>query len=440
MKKIFFTIISALVLLVCSCYHQEPRLKEKVSNNRNDIYIELNNSLDENAGNVLLTIDSLLINSISIPKIQLAKLYLVKGKANSIYGLYSEALECFNKSEKLLFSNPDSLLLTELFYQKGLLYYNQNLLNSALKCYDRSLKISSMINDTTGMVKSCFSIGKTFWSTLRKEKMELSKAYLNEALRLETNLNSPDSTEIAKTIMELGEAYYYGGNRDSCLLLFYSAHEIFKRFNNNHGIAVSATKLAHRFRTVDPHLALEFIKIAKSKILLTEDVNYKSIVYKISSMINEEGLKDFKSAMKDYKISVFYEQKIYKQQSRKEFILLESKFKKERHYYLRKIKINNQLRLNARNNSLQYSLIAIFLILLFVVTMIFSKIRLPKLFLKGMVFIGFLIFFEFLVLLSDPLFFTTSIVYKLFYNSVIALLIFPVHGRLNNYVSKLLSA
>ena len=82
-------------------------------------------------------------------------------------------------------------------------------------------------------------------------------------------------------------------------------------------------------------------------------------------------------------------------------------------------------------NNIQYSSVAIFILILLILIFVFTKFNLPITFLDGMVLITFLLFYELILIITEPWVddWTHDIpIYKLLINFAIALLFIPFHS------------
>ena len=119
-------------------------------------------------------------------------------------------------------------------------------------------------------------------------------------------------------------------------------------------------------------------------------------------------------------------------------IAIEKEFKEAEIKYQEKIKKQKEkekARLLAEeeeySNNIQYSAIAIFVILLFVSLFIIPKFNISFTLIDGLVFITFLLFYELIVVIFEPKIdeWTDGIpIFKLGLNLLIALLFIPVHN------------
>ena len=90
-----------------------------------------------------------------------------------------------------------------------------------------------------------------------------------------------------------------------------------------------------------------------------------------------------------------------------------------------------------KKSKLQYTIILLAIILIFIITIFSGKLQLKPIYVNGLIFISFLIFFESLVIFTEDYFNflnQNEPLKKLSFNFCLALLIFPFH----NYFEKIL--
>ena len=156
---------------------------------------------------------------------------------------------------------------------------------------------------------------------------------------------------------------------------------------------------------------------------------YKGL-YKYNSKMN-----NYRNALKYFRLYVQFKDSVFNLEKERDITSLEAKFKFEkkiadekRHNEIMQAQIKEQTN---RRNLLQYSGIFIFIIFMIVITFLTGKFRLKIRVAEGIIFITFILLFEFILVIIDP--FTDRIsmqtpLYKLVINFILALLIFPLHS------------
>jgi hypothetical protein len=141
-----------------------------------------------------------------------------------------------------------------------------------------------------------------------------------------------------------------------------------------------------------------------------------------------------------------YRDSLTNEDKAKEIGRIESRYQFEKEAEAEKRKAEEKKRIeqlaNERRNNLQYLSIFGGLILLFGVLTVIGRLNIPLRLLDVILFAGLLIFFEFLLILTDPYLddFTGGIpIQKLAFNSLIALAFAPLHRSLERMLRNKLS-
>ena len=157
----------------------------------------------------------------------------------------------------------------------------------------------------------------------------------------------------------------------------------------------------------------------------------------------DSTLGDFKSAFHFYQIYNQAEDSISKSQKAGEFAKTETKFQIAK--MLAEEEIIKQTAAQAtaeekeRTNNLQYLAIAAIFILIFTGLFLLTKLKISLPVAKNLVFVSLLLFFEFAIILFDPLNdrYSGGIpIFKLAFNALLALFIAPLHSYIEKQLLK----
>ena len=148
-------------------------------------------------------------------------------------------------------------------------------------------------------------------------------------------------------------------------------------------------------------------------------------------------------ALQMHKLYIKMKDSINNKESRKEVVRQEVKYNFEKAQIVKENEAKEQARIKeeqtSRRNNLQYSLIFLGIILLFGVVLSLGFIKVSPSVAEGIIFFAFLILFEFILVFTEPYleaYTNGEPMYNLLGNSVLALMIFPVHAILEKLLKK----
>lgn len=314
---------------------------------------------------------------------------------------FDKALEYNLKALDINLKLKNNELIANSYNNVGNVYSNKSNDNKSLEFHNKALEINRKINDKEGIARNLGNIGLVF---KKLGNIVEAKKYLQEAILINQELN--DDFGLAISLINLADCFKTEHNFSSSLSLLSTAEKLSKNLG------------------------------AKQLIMDTYEGYYETYEKKF----------DFKSAF-DYqrkylKISdsVFNEEKaleIGKLEGRYE---LELQLEKKRQ--LEKDKLEKEEIEKNRVNNLQFSAIFIFILIIFSSVFVVGKFVASDKTIEAIIFLSFLILFEFLLVLLDPIMdnYTNGLpLISLLFNIGLALLIFPLHAYFETKLKKIVT-
>ncbi|PCH66539.1 MAG: hypothetical protein COC01_07775 [Bacteroidetes bacterium] len=360
---------------------------------------------------------------VSIILYQIASIYEDQGKIQ-------RALEYFYKAliiqEEIGLKQSISYSLSNI----GKIIMNQGELDKALEYYLRALKIQEEIKDTIGISTSVNNIG-----TVYDHKGELDKAleYFLKALRIVEIYR--DSIGIAYANNNTGRIYEDMGKIDKAYGHYLKALKITEDIGDEHGISWCERLLGYIF------LGKDNLQTAEGHGLKSLEIAYQlgdpDMIRGASSLLSKIYRKQnkWRAALEMYELKIQMRDSLLNEENTKATIRHQMKYDYEKEQLIKEQEEKEQARLleekESRRNRLHYSAIFIGILVLFGGVMALGYIKVSPRTAEAIIFISFLILFEFILIVADPYiekWTGGAPVYQLIFNALIACCIFPLHS------------
>lgn len=359
-----------------------------------------------------------------------------KGTADAylqIAGSYYFQGNYFKDSEYLLKALPmyeileDSTKIAKIYGYLGSVYEAQKEYDKQIDYFHKALKIAKSVKDEK-FVATLLSngLGNAY---IQQKNIDRALMYHYEALRIREKIN--DNWGLANSFLYIGEAYIAQKDYPKAKSYFEKSLELNRKINDKHGLSLSYLQLGK----------VEYIKenYKKSAILFDSSLQVASNAHLQPDVkaacdglaLAYTKLNNYSAAYKFLNLSVAIKDSLYNEESNKKIADLQAAFEIKKHQK----EVEKQNAERERKNSLQYSGIFFFTILLFVCIFIFGKFNIAVSFVEKMLFFTFLLCFEFILLLTDP--YIEAITQRepflvLLANAIIALFIVPIHQFLEH--------
>jgi len=370
-----------------------------------------------------------------------------KGIANSLHniselyqvqGQMKEALDCVHRSLKIQEKIGDKDGTANSLNSIGTLYKLQDQIKEALDYYHRSLKIFEEIGNKAGIVACFNNIGLIYVGQVKyKEALD----YLHRSLEIREEILDKEGS--AHSLHNIGFIHQRQGEYKEALDYFYRSLEIREEIGNKTVIAETLIQIGSIYHVKGENeealdYGLKSIWIAQ-EIGLPKTIRYASELLSTVYEAKGEGIK----ALEMYKLHVQMKDSINNEETQKAAIRQQTKYEFEKAQIVKENEAKEQARLEAeetsRRNNLQYSLIFLGILVLFVGILLMGFIKVSPNVAEGLIFFAFLILFEFVLVFTEPYleqYTNGEPMYNLLANSVLALLIFPVHAILEKLLKK----
>jgi len=364
--------------------------------------------------------------------------YLNIGNVYNQQGLFDKSLTNYHKSFDILHTLEDSSAMVILLTNIGTVHQTMGDLDEALKFQKQSLTISKLLHDQNVEARSSLNLGNTF---LEKNELDSAKKYYNHTYVLSKPIENYEFIYLA--LNNLASVDIANGQINSALdkmsqALQYAEHSGNPIFISDSWMSVGITHLeAKKYDSA-------FYYLNKTLEFNTDIDNRKNLalIYaKLSQVSEEQG--NYVSALEQHKISAAFYDSLSNVDMIKEVGRIEAKHNLERQIEeeqrLENERRKSELAKESRMRMIQYSIIALVVIALVVLTLAIGKIQISDKASNLLVLGTALLIFEFLLLIFDPFVDKLSAgipVIKLALNSLIALVIIPLHGILIKVLKK----
>jgi len=359
--------------------------------------------------------------------------YLINQK-----GDIQKALEYYHKSLKILRLIGNKESIATALNNIGSIYGEQGDTLSEMRYYKQSLKIRKEIGDKKGISYNLNNIGFAYHTRGNNKK---AMEYYQKSLKIREEIG--DKRGIANSFGNIGSQYKSQGAIEKAIEYYQKSLKINEELGDKKGIANALSNLGGIF------LDKGELKIAQNNaqrsFKLAQEIGFPAQIEsasKLLSEIYEEQGKD-KQALEMYKLHIVMRDSINNDEIQRTATRQQTKYEFEKAQIIKEKEEKEEARLKAeiinRRNNLQYSLIFLGVIILFGIVLSLGFIKVSGNVAEGLIFFAFLILFEFVLVFAEPYigkYTKGEPMYNLLANSVIALLIFPLHNFFEDFLKK----
>lgn len=356
------------------------------------------------------------------------------GAINLLQGNYQQAMEYYHNALKINNEIYNIEGIGRNYNNIAIIYNRQGNYDKALEYNLKALSINEKLKNDELIANSYNNIGNIYTNL---HKFEKSLEYHNKSLLI--NLKLKDKDAIARSYGNIGQVYKELAQNDLILLdtaikYLNLAIEIYRELNDDYSLTINLINLSDCYKLEKKYdKALELLNLAKdlsnklgAKQLILD--TYRNFYKTYEAKSNYKLAFEYQSLYNIMSDSVFNEDKaleIGKVEGRYELELqLEKKRQEEKLAEEKKIEEIN------RTTNLQYSAIFIFIIIVFISVFLLGQFVASDKVIEAVIFLSFIILFEFLLVLLDPFMdnYTNGLpIFSLIFNISVALLIFPLH-------------
>lgn len=349
-----------------------------------------------------------------------------------LHGNFPKALKNYQESVYLLKQAGDRNSLSSTYNNLGRIHEELEHYILALEFYQQSLRLRKEINDLKGLATLYNNIGSVF-----QKLNNLSMSIKSFELGIQVCKSTNNEFGLANLFNNIGYVYLLRGDTTKAMTNFEQSVEIRKKLGDKKGLSNTYSNMAKVYADVNQlNLARVY---AEEGLMLSLEVKIPEVIIRNASVLSKISRKEgkYKEALEMNDLYIQYRDSLQSKENQRSLIIQQTKYEFEKEAMVAKQLAESMEREHKskiiRRNRLQYSLIILSLIIIFGMVLSLGYIRVPPSFASGLIFIAFLIFFEFLMVLTDP--FVDSITggapgYKLIANAFLALVLFVIHTNL----------
>ncbi|NOR87510.1 MAG: tetratricopeptide repeat protein, partial [Bacteroidales bacterium] len=370
--------------------------------------------------------------------------YGIAGIQNNLAFIYDnqgdmkKALEYYFKALAIREKNKNKKGMAETLNNIGASYQDLGDTELAFENYNKSLKLKTEIGDSIGMGYAYNNIGSIYTGM-----NDYEKALENHLLALKIRKRLKMPREIAESYGNVGLNYTLMGEYDIAGRYSKESTDLYNGLGSKDGECYTLHNLALNYQKESDYK--NAISCGRKAFGLAVDIGYTKNVQDASHLLYTvfKDQNQMDSALYYFEIyhdmvdSIRSNENIkagVRMQTRYE-IAQESFIKEQKQEELDALKIDKK---NRRDN-VQYTLIFIGLLILVAAILFVGAINASARQAQGLVFLTFLIFFEFLMVIIDPwvdIYSGGAPAIKLTVNAIVAALIFPIHEFFKSIINK----
>ena len=426
-------------------------------------------------------------SSIQLNQNEEISIILLEAKANCVnnIGVYwgnlgriDKAREYYLKGLKIRKLLNHEFGVAESLNNIGSGYESQGNIPMALKYYHMSLKIRNKIDDKLGVAVSLNHVGKIYYLQIDHQ---MALKYINKALKIFKAIDNKEGA--SNCYQDLGTITYALKDTSKAIVYYKNALKLSQEIGYYQGIGSALNGIgliylekgdieesSHYFNEALTHnkslknlngigqtyLYLGYVEIEKGNLIMAHDYTQRSLIWatengytrsielaavSISKIFEKQG-KGIE-ALEMYKLSVKMRDSLNNEETQKASIRQQTQYEFEKAQIVKENEAKEQARLEveetSRRNNLQYSLIFLGILVMFVAILMLGFIKVSPNVAEGLIFFAFLILFEFALVFTEPYleqYTNDEPMYNLLANSVLALVIFPLHAILEKLLKK----
>jgi tetratricopeptide (TPR) repeat protein len=360
-------------------------------------------------------------------------------------GNYPEALNYYLESLKMKEEIGDKKGIANTLSNIGAIKELQRNFSEALKYHQAALKIRQELEDQKGISDSYNNIG-----IIHKELGHYTEALRSHFISLKIFEETGNQFGIASCYNNIGLIYEAQGDSafkkgDKKLSLTHRYPQALRSYaasfkmrveiGDKIGLSASSNNMGR------VSIRLGKYSEARSYILAGLDTSKaigskKSIKdsYKELSIL-DSAIGDMGGAFENYKLYIIYRDSLFNEENAEKSAMTQMQFNIEREQDAEKRMEEKRKRDIQRRNQLEYSGIALIVLLVLVAVMLLGRFKVPPVLARGLSFVALLLVFESLLVFLDQwldVFTGGAPAKKLLVNIALAILIFP----LNNFLEK----
>ena len=369
--------------------------------------------------------------------------YYLMGISNYLKSDYTKALDYYQRSLKIQEEIGDKKASASTINNIGIIYKQQGDYPKALEYYQRSLKINEEIGDRKGIA---YAIGNIGFVCKIQGNYPKALEYCKKALTISQEIG--DKKASASNIHNIGLIYHDQGDFPKALEYYQRSLKMEEEIGDKKGIASTINNIGIIYKQQgDYPKALKYcnkgLKISQEiGALVKEKQACKCLyeIYKVQGNANEalvyiEKLNIIEDSLNVQETTKKLQQMEFQKQ------VLEDSLAREKVILLEKQKEEEIIQAKKRQNQIQYSLMVMFVLFLAALIAAMTKFSYKPRMAAALIFIFFILIFEFLLVLLSPWVDTITngeVGFKIMLNTLMAILIFGLHQISEKRIKKIL--
>jgi tetratricopeptide (TPR) repeat protein len=368
----------------------------------------------------------------------LADTYNNIGVLHNELGQIPMAVKYFHASLKIREKLGNEKGIAESYNNLGKIHEEQHEKELAKKYYYKSLAIEKKIGNRKGEATTLLNIGLLY---SQEENYKKALDYYNQSLEIENELGS--KWRIANVYNNIGALYKKQERYTQALTYFENSLELDQEIENKHGVVLTLNNLSHMEFLQGNYTKAEIH--ASQALKLAQEIGFPDEIKNSARLLSDISEKQDKGllALKMYKLYVKMKDSLNNEATQKAAIRQQTQYEFEKEQLIKEQEAKEQERLEeealTRRNNIEYSLIFLGILLLFGTILSLGYVKVSTNIAEGLIFFAFLILFEFILVFLEPFleeYTNQEPIYALLANSLIALLVFPLHAFMEGYLKK----
>ena len=374
------------------------------------------------------------------------------GYLSNNLGDIEKALEYYHHSIIIKEELGDKQGLCNTIHNVALIHKNQKNISDAMEYYNRALKLGREIDYQLGVSANLSSIAQLYQmegydlqyqgdSAAALELFNKGHKYLLRSFVIADSIGFAQGAGIA--LNQLGDHLYLIGKRNEAMFHYYNALERFREIESIEWLCNIHMTIGQKYLGIPNNDSALFHTMRAYQI--AKKTGFPRLIDGASMVAYQlyHRLGDFEKALSMYEEHIDMRDSLVNETNQKASIRQQTKYEFEKAEILEKQEQSDRERAEReavqRRDNLQYSIIFIAILLVFGAVAGVGFINVSPRVAEGLIFFSFLILFEFLLALADPMveeWSSGAPGYKLLFNAGLAAFIFPLHAYFERFLKR----
>lgn len=212
--------------------------------------------------------------------------YKIMSIGQATKGDYNTAKETVNKGIELYKNADQKQALGDLYHNLGIINYRLQDFENSIIAYQKSLDISSALNNNTAFVKTKVSMLSLYVDI---KKFDKALQFGNELVDYVKEKMPNDKIVLGKAYQNIGYAYWRSGNLDSAMLNIQKAYSIHKSINHYDGLINELGTFAQYY--TDKNLYATSIEYLNESLSYSNKIGHAETQCRTSILLSENYRK-----------------------------------------------------------------------------------------------------------------------------------------------------